>query len=220
MPIHQLKKIKAVLFDLDGTLVENGSIQKDATRQTLDFFGINITMNEFTQKYSNKEYIQVEKELIEDFRLNAKQGDITNKRKEIVLRLLSTRETKCTYFAKELLQYLYKKYPLAICSAGEREEVYLKLKNNNLLKYFKKIVSAGDVEKSKPHPDIYLKGAFDLGFKTEKCLAFEDTTMGVLAAKRAGTLCFAVPSKGEKDFSLADKVLDSLKDAYDILKSI
>ena len=219
MLIHQLKKIKAVLFDLDGTLVENGSIQKDATRQALDFFGINITMNEFTQKYSNKEYIQVEKELIEDFRLNAKQGDITNKRKEIVFVLLSTTRNKVTYFAK-INSIFIQKISLAICSAGEREEVYLKLKNNNLLKYFKKIVSAGDVEKSKPHPDIYLKGAFDLGFKTEKCLAFEDTTMGVLAAKRAGALCFAVPSKGEKDFSLADKVLDSLKDAYDILKSI
>ena len=104
----------------------------------------------------------------------------------------------CAPYAKELLDFLSQKYPLAICSAGEREEVFTKLECTNLLKYFQRIVSAEDVLNLKPAPDVYLKGAHELKIKIENCLCFEDTSFGVEAAKTAGAFCFVVPNKNQK----------------------
>lgn len=222
MDINRLKNIRAILFDLDGTLVSDEDVQVEAMLKTINFFNIDMSIQEFSKRFSGKGLFQIEEDLIREFNLKIKQGDIRKKRKEIVIELLSKRKTCCTYFAKELVQFLNKRYPLAICSAGEKEEVLLKLKNNNLLKYFKKIICAEDVERSKPYPDIYIKGAKELGFIPKECLAFEDSIMGLTAAKSAGTVCFVVPDKKlkQQDFFLADRILESLEEAYNIFKNI
>lgn len=222
MDINILKNIRAILFDLDGTLVSDEDIQVETMLKIINFFNINMSIQEFSKRFSGKGLFQIEEDLIREFNLKIKQGDIRRKRKEIVIELLSKRKTCCTYFAKELVQFLNKRYPLAICSAGEKEEVLLKLKNNNLLKYFKKIICAEDVERSKPYPDIYIKGAKELGFIPKECLAFEDSIMGLTAAKSAGTVCFVVPDKKlkQQDFFLADRILESLEEAYNIFKNI
>ena len=222
MDINRLKNIRAILFDLDGTLVSDEDIQVETMLKTINFFNIDMSIQEFSKRFSGKGLFQIEEDLIREFNLKIKQGDIRRKRKEIVIELLSKRKTCCTYFAKELVQFLNKRYPLAICSAGEKEEVLLKLKNNNLLKYFKKIICAEDVERSKPYPDIYIKGAKELGFIPKECLAFEDSIMGLTAAKSAGTVCFVVPDKKlkQQDFFLADRILESLEEAYNIFKNI
>lgn len=217
-----LKKIKAILFDLDGTLVSDDELQKEALIKTIDFFDLKIPLSEYPQRFIGKSLCQIEEDLIKEFGLIIKRGDVRRKRKEIIVNLLSKERTCCTHYAKELIHFLSEKYPLAICSAGEKEEILLKLKNNNLLKYFKKIVSAEDVEKSKPYPDIYIKGAKELGFEPQECLSFEDSVSGMRAAKGAGTICFVIPNKKEnrEDFLLADRILESLEEAYHILKNI
>ncbi|NMB47812.1 HAD family phosphatase, partial [Patescibacteria group bacterium] len=123
MNIKQLKKIKGILFDLDGTLVSNDGIQEESILKTFDFFNINIPLKEFSERFTGKGLPQIEKELIKEFNLDIKEGDIREKRKEIVVKLLSEKKSKCTYYAKEIIEFLNSKYPLAICSAGEKEEV-------------------------------------------------------------------------------------------------
>jgi len=126
-------------------------------------------------------------------------------------------------FAIEMLTYLSNKYPLVICTAGEKEEVYAKLRNNNLEKFFKEIVTASDVTHSKPHPETYIKGAQKISLSPEDCLALEDTYAGALSAKNAGTTCFVVPNRYEKDkrdFSFTDKILESLRDVIDIFEHV
>lgn len=220
--MNELKKIKAILFDLDGTLVCNEEIQKKALIKTINSFNLNIPLSEFSKRFTEKSLIQVEEDLIKEFGSVIKVGEIRKRRKNFVINLLKKQKTHCAHYAKELLQFVSQKYPLAICSAGEKEEILLKLKNNDLLKYFKKIISAGDVERSKPYPDIYLKGARELGFKPQECLSFEDSVLGLQAAKSAGTLCFVVLNKkaNKENFLMADRILESLEEAYNILKNI
>ena len=220
--MDELKKIKAILFDLDGTLVSDDELQKEAFTKTMNFFNINIPLNEYPQRFIGKSFHQIEEDLIKEFGTVIKRGDIRRKRKDIVIDLLTRQKTCCTHYAKKLVHFVSQKYPLAICSAGEKKEILLKLKNNDLLKYFKKIISAEDVKKSKPYPDIYLKGAKELGFEPQECLSFEDSVLGMQAAKSAGTICFVIPNKKEnrKDFLLADRILESLEEAYYILKNI
>jgi len=106
MDIKQLKKIKGILFDLDGTLVSNDGIQEESILKTFDFFNINIPLEEFPKRFTGKGLPQIERELIKEFDLDIKEGGIREKRKEIIVKLLSEKKTKCTYFAKEIIEFL------------------------------------------------------------------------------------------------------------------
>lgn len=220
--MKNLKNIKAILFDLDGTLVHDKEAQEQAFKKTLESFNLHIPSEEYPQRFLNKNILQIEEDLIKEFDLKIKKGAFREKRKELISELLSKETTSCSHYAKELLEFLSRRYPLAICSSGERQEVFAKLECNNLLKYFQRIVSAEDVQNLKPYPDVYLKGAQELGVKIEDCLAFEDSLPGVQAAKTAGALCFAIPSQNQKkqDFALADKVLKSLEEGYSLFQKI
>lgn len=215
----ELKNIKAILFDLDGTLITDEEAQMLAFKKTIEYFNLeNLSKEEQIKYFAHKNIAQIEETVIELSDSKIKKGEVRRKRKEFLSNLLTKERTPCTYYAKELVSFLSTKYPLAICSAGEKQEIMLKLKNNDLLKYFKTIISANDVERLKPFPDTYIKGAKALGFKTNECLVFEDSLNGLKAAKDAGATCFVIPgpNKNKKDFVIADKILNSLKEAYDL----
>jgi len=213
---NKLKNTKAVLFDLNETLVVGESSQTIAFDKTLKFFNINSSFRECFYKLERKNIWQIEEDLIEAFNLKITKEQFRAKKQEFVSKILTEEKTLSTHYAKELVSFLSTKYPLAICSAASREEILLKLKNVDLLKYFKVIVSANDVERLKPFPDVYIKGAEGLGLKPNECLAIEDSLTGVKAAKAAGAICIAIPSKNRNtdDFTMADMVLDSLEDVY------
>ena len=88
------------------------------------------------------------------------------------------------------------------------------LEQRELKKYFACVLGADDVELTKPDPGLYLAVLECMGVKAEEAIAFEDSPNGVLAAKRAGLFCVAVPNPLTKQLSLegADLVLDSLAD--------
>jgi len=221
MPLREkIKNIKGILFDLDGTLLETEDIQKKGFEQTLAFYNINLNNFNYS-KIIGRGMTEIEKIIITKYNLDINEGELKEKRKEIILNLFTQEKIPYTHFAIEALKYLSKKFPMGICSAGEKEEIYLKLKTNNLLKYFNFYISSEDVEKSKPNPDIYLKGIKTIGLKPKECLSFEDTFAGATAAKKAGTICFITPNKYEKeikDFSFTDKTLESLEEGINIIK--
>lgn len=217
--MKELKDIKAILFDLDGTLVTDEEAQMIAFTKTIKYFNLGHLSKEEQFKYfANKNISQIEEAVIKLSDLDIKKGEVRKKRKEFLIDLLTKEHTPCTHYAKELVSFLSTKYSLAICSAGEKQEIMLKLKNNDLLKYFKVIISANDVQRLKPFPDTYLKGAQELGVEIEDCLVFEDSLNGLKAAKDAGAICFVVPSSNKKEFVLADKVLNSLEEAYNLFQ--
>jgi HAD superfamily hydrolase (TIGR01509 family) len=125
-------------------------------------------------------------------------------------------------FAKEAGELLSNnhQFNIALCSGGPSEEILTKLEKNDFVKYFSIITAGSDVEKSKPYPDIYLLAVERLGLKPEECLAFEDTQYGLQSAKSAGVFCFVIPNEYsiKQDFSKADKVISSLKEAIDYFK--
>jgi HAD superfamily hydrolase (TIGR01509 family) len=104
-------------------------------------------------------------------------------------------------------------YPLAIATASDRNWTSRWLTHFNLQAYFQAIATRDDVAHSKPAPDVYLMAARRLNVPPERCLVFEDTVVGTQAAKAAGMTVVAVPSQITKilDFSLADRVIDSLE---------
>ena len=95
---------------------------------------------------------------------------------------------------REILQHLdARATPLALATSSSRRYVERQLHANNLGPFFTTIATRDDVKRGKPHPDLFLKAATDLGIAPERCLVLEDSHNGVRAAHAAGCVPIMVP---------------------------
>lgn len=208
-----MENIKGIVFDLDGTLFETEYYQWQGWVVPLKKLGIELTKEKYLD-YAGKGGKQIEEELLRDYNLKIEKGSLLEQKKELLEKWFLTEKINLLPFAREIVEFFYNnpQYKIALCSGGSKEEVILKLKRNDFLKYFDYITTNDDVTRSKPFPDIYKKAVEKMGLKYEECLALEDTQYGVQSAKDAGLTCFAVPSEYSlrQDFSMADKIFNSL----------
>ena len=105
--------------------------------------------------------------------------------------------------------------PIGIASSSSQLFITIVLDKLGIADKIKFIHSAHDEKYGKPHPDVYLSTAQELGVHPSNCLAFEGSANGVLAAKAAKMKCIAVPEahlRTDKRFGIADLILDSLND--------
>jgi HAD superfamily hydrolase (TIGR01509 family) len=208
--------IQGVIFDLDGTLVDSMWIWKQIDIDYLDKRGLNLpadlqkeiegmsfteTAHHFKERFSLTDTIEEIKEewlgMAEDFyarRIALKKG---------VIPFLT--------FLKE------NNIKIGIGTSNARELAEAVLRNHNILHYFDSIRTSCEVEKGKPHPDVFLKVAEDLQVIPEQCLVFEDTYAGVLAGKRAGMQVVAIADEHSSPYkhdicSLADKYIEDYEE--------
>ncbi len=209
------KNIKAILFDLDGTLFKTEAYQIKAWDEVLKKRGITVSPKEYF-RYVGKTALEVEKDLVDEFGLNIEEGELEKEKEELILRWFGSEDLELMPYAREAMEFFSSRpgFKTALCTSGSEKEVLCKLKKNNLSDKFDVIITKDDVLKGKPAPDIYLEAMKRLGLRGGECLAVEDTEHGLEAAKRAGAFCFAIPQEFSigQNFSKADKVLESLKD--------
>jgi HAD superfamily hydrolase (TIGR01509 family) len=209
------ENIKAILFDLDGTLFKTEAYQIKAWDEVLKKRGITVSPKDYF-RYIGKTALEVEKDLIKDFGLDIQEGELEKEKEELILKWFRGEDLELMPYAREALEFFSNQadFKLALCTSGSEKEVLCKLKKNNLSDKFDVIITKDDVSRGKPAPDVYLEAMERLGLQGYQCLAIEDTEHGLEAAKRAGAFCFAIPQEFSlgQNFSKADKVLESLKD--------
>lgn len=181
-----MKKIAAVVFDLDGVLIDATEWHYEALNRALAPFGFTISRYEHLSTYNGLptrkklEMLTVEKGLpvtLHDLIARLKQGYT---RDEIV--------TKCRpVFEKEyMLSRLTREgYRLAVCSNAVRDSVELMLRHAGLFDYFEFVLSNEDVQRPKPNPDVYVQALRRLGCAAEQVVVVEDAPYGVQAARAA-----------------------------------
>lgn len=108
-----------------------------------------------------------------------------------------------------------RKVPIAIGTAAPIPNVDFVLDNLNLRHYFKAIVGPNDVAHSKPHPEVFLKAASQLGIPPEQCIVFEDAPKGIEAAARAGMKAVGVTSYHTEEQLQNENLLFTIKDYTD-----
>jgi HAD superfamily hydrolase (TIGR01509 family) len=126
--------------------------------------------------------------------------------------------------ATELLEALQGKVKVGLASMNDRPSINHLLKATGTKRFFEAVVTAGDITKSKPNPEIFLKCAAMLECDPLECVVVEDSIFGVEAAKTAGVGCIAVLtgvySRSELEKAKADLIVESLTEKTRVLNLI
>lgn len=187
-----MNKIKAIIFDLDGTVVDSEPNYYESDRKLFAEYGISVSL-----EMKNK-YVGIgSKEMMEDMKkiydINDSVEDLVNKKNKYYIEIAKDN----TVVFPEMLKFLKKlkdnNYPMAIASGSSPEVIDLILSVTNIRHYFDVVLSAEQVKKGKPAPDVFLAAAKQLGMPAENCVVLEDSQYGVEAAKSAGMHCIALP---------------------------
>jgi beta-phosphoglucomutase len=187
MEIKQ-RKDKAFLFDLNGTMIDDMQYHIHAWHRIFNSLGANISLERMKAECYGKNHEVIERVMPGKFTEEEKDEMSMAKEKEYQKAFLP--HLKLLPGLDEFLRRAYEaRIPMAIGSAAIMFNVDFVLDNLNLRKYFKVIVSADDVQKSKPDPETYLKCAQGLQIKPEDCIVFEDAPKGVESALNARMKC-------------------------------
>jgi beta-phosphoglucomutase-like phosphatase (HAD superfamily) len=106
--------------------------------------------------------------------------------------------------------------PLALATSSGRDDAEHHLRNADLRRFFVAVATRNDVSRGKPHPDLFLKAAADLGVAPQRCLVLEDSHNGVRAAHAAGCLPIMVPDLLEANDEMRSLCLLIARDLHEI----
>lgn len=212
--------IAAVIFDLDGLLVDSEPLQAWAWDEYVTRFGVRLTPDVLHRMLGRRAVDAVEI-AVEMLDLPVTAADALRDRDEIFLAAVPG-AIQPMDGARELLAELRRRgVPVALATSGHRRYVDLALESAGLTGQFDREVTGEMVTHGKPHPDTYLQAARMLNIAPELCLALEDAPNGIASAKAAGMLCFAVCADPDSphDISHADAVLTSLHQVMGTLQA-
>jgi HAD superfamily hydrolase (TIGR01509 family) len=206
--------MKAVIFDMDGVIIDSEPIHFEVDMQTMKDFGCNISKEELN-KYvgTTNEYMFTD--IKNKYKLDKSAEEIINYRCELVKRKVIESDLMPIEGIIDLLKNLKaKNIPAAIASSSPRDFIEVVVSKFGIEDYFSCILSGEEVENGKPAPDIYVETAKKLRVKPEECIVIEDSKNGVLAAKKANMKCigFKNVNSGEQDLSKADFIVNSIRE--------
>jgi len=206
--------IRAVIFDMDGVLIESEDLWAEADRQFAKRHGVNVT-DEFLARFKGRRQRDILEEYRREFALAGDTTELLQERIDLVLKILEQRATLVPGSTDLLAALRYNQTaPLrtAVASSSPSEIIEFVMEKFDLWDSFELMVSGDDVEHGKPAPEIYLHVAELLKVKPMECLVVEDSISGILAGKAAGmhTIALAKPYVKPEDSAKADQVIQSL----------
>ena len=185
-------KYKAVIFDLDGTLIDSMGIWLQVDKEYLEKRNIPVPDDLFKDVPEGNSFNEICLYFKDKFQLPDSIEEIGNEWIEMVAEHYKT-NIKLNDGAEELIKYLYdQNVKIAIGTSNTKYLAETVLKANGVLQYFDSIVAGCEEIKGKPYPDIFLKAAEELGIDPKNCLVIEDTIYGVRAAHNGGMDAFAI----------------------------
>ncbi|MEO6135754.1 MAG: HAD family phosphatase [Ginsengibacter sp.] len=206
---------EAVIFDLDGTLVDNNAFHLKTWKQYLNKMGRDISDEEYNANINgrtNKDVIQYiyQKELNEEEILKY------SLEKEALYREIYASHIEPVKGLIPFLKALHSKNILmAIATSGIQPNIDFMFENIPIKKYFKTIVNSSHIKKGKPDPEIYIKTASISGVLPANCLVFEDAVVGINSAIDAGKRVIAIATTHPKEELLgADLIIDNYQFEY------
>ena len=180
-------KIKAVLFDMDGVLIEAKDWHFEALNRALELFGMPISRFDHITTFDGLSTRQKLEMLSLDRGLPRGLHEFLNDMKQLYTMEMVYTQCKPLFAHEYALSSLKAAgYNMAVCSNSIRNTVETMMQKSGLDRYLDLMVSNEDVKKGKPEPDIYLKAINHFGLNPSECLILEDNENGIKAAKASG----------------------------------
>jgi beta-phosphoglucomutase len=209
---------KAVIFDMNGVIVDDESVHEAAFAKVLQQYGIILAHTDYmklwfgkTDKdgflaYKNKPRLK-----------NIEIDDLVKEKQKEYLKNITGR-IKSYPGVLELIKKLHRNYKLALVSNSSSQDVELILSHFGINNYFQAIVSLGDFKNAKPDPEPYCTAISRLNEQPKNCLAIEDTSIGIASAKAAGLTCWAILTTSQrKQLKQADKIFSTFTEIKKLL---
>lgn len=206
----------AFLFDMDGTIVDNMGFHTDAWVEFFKRRARSIDRDAFFLATAGRHGREIIRDEMGEH-LSEEEVVALNSEKEVVYRELYGPHLKTVDgFDALIAQARADGVKLAVATAAQNSNVTFTLDGLDLRKQFDAIVTAADVPRGKPHPDVFLEAARRVGAQPENCIVFEDAPLGVEAARRAGMRCVVItttlPAASFAEFDNVILVVDHFKD--------
>ena len=180
-------QIKAIIFDMDGVLIDAKEWHYEALNRALELFGYTITRYEHLTVFDGLPTRKKLEMLSREKDLPILLHDFINEIKQMYTMELVYSKCKPIFQHEYALSALKSHgYKLAVASNSIRKTIEVMMEKSNLLQYMDLIMSNQDVQYPKPSPEIYEKSIHKLGFFPGECLVLEDNFNGIQAAKASG----------------------------------
>ena len=207
--------LKAIIFDMDGVLVNSEPLHRKAYFNMFEEFNLNVS-NRLYESFTGKSTSAICKELCEIFDLSISHEKLMlSKRKHFKTIFDNDPEFQMIDGALSLIKnYFYNNLTLILASSASMTNINRIFKKFDLDKFFKAKISGADLKESKPNPEIFIKAAKLSGFSKIECIVIEDSTNGIIAAKSAGIYCIGFNSPNSKNqiYYKADLVVSNFNE--------
>lgn len=207
---------EAVIFDLDGTVVDSMWVWPKVDIEFLGQRGMELP-DDLQTALDGKSFYESALYMKNRFGLEEPEEELMDIWNHMAMDMY-VNKVKIKEYVEEFLKALKQKgIKTGIASSNSEVLVKATLQANGILKYFDSVHTANEVAQGKPAPDIYLLVADDLQVKPENCLIFEDIVMGILAGKNAGMKTCAIYDEyssydDERKEEIADYYIHSYKE--------
>lgn len=207
--------LKAVLFDMDGVIVNTEPLHKKAYYSMFNAFNIPMT-DAYYEGLTGQSTRNICIKLVNDFNLKNTPQELEASKREYFWELFHKGDglELIDGVLKLIKDYHSNGLTLILASSASMTTINGVFKHFDLDRYFKAKLSGADLKESKPHPEIFEKAADAAGCNRNECFVIEDSTNGIKAAKAAGIYCVGYDSFHSKnqDYSLADTVISDFED--------
>lgn len=192
--------LKAVIFDMDGVIVNSEPLHHLAYKKMFEEFQLDVS-NSLYESFTGQSTHTICKQLCEIFNIYEDPNLLVqSKRKHFKVIFDNDTSFQMIDGALELIQdYFDNNITLVLASSASMTNIERIFEKFDLNKYFKSRISGADLKESKPNPEIFVKAAKLTGHSKEECIVIEDSTNGIKAAKSAGIYCVGYNSFNSKN---------------------
>ena len=209
--------LKAVLFDMDGVLVDTEPLHRKAYFRTFQDLGIDVS-EELYSTFTGASTKRVCDTLIRHFEMDVTPEEITQKKRAFFKDYFyNDEEFDLIPGVRKLIENYYENgLKLVVASSASMTTIDMVFEKFGLSQYFLGKISGADLKESKPHPEVFQLAAKLAGETPENCMVIEDSTNGILASHRAEIFCAAYKSENthNQDYSLANIVVSDYTELY------
>ena len=207
--------LKAVLFDMDGVIVDTEPLHRKAYFQT--FKDLNITVSEeFYTSLTGTSTKKSTQMIKDEFNLDVLPEEIAASKRKYFKHYFDTDlDFDLLPGVRELIvNYYENNIKLVLASSASMNTINWVFEKFDLEKYFMGKISGADLEESKPNPEIFIKASQIADESRESCMVIEDSTNGIIASHRANIFCAAYKSEHSKlqKYDLANIVVSDFSD--------